>query len=1187
MQTKSPLLRIAGIAGAMLAILALIFSLKIQHHARLSQSQASNHTAVSTQPATAPTAAQKQDFTNAYGKLPLAFEANQGQTDPSVRYLAHGRGYQLFLTNQEAVMTLRQPSAALNKAKSASLVAARAHGNAHAAVKTAVLRMHFDGANPAAEIAGSKPLPGKTSYFVGNDPKKWHTDVPSYEAVRYQGIYPGVDVLFYGREQRLEYDFIVAPGADPQAIALSITGARKLELSPRGDVLMSIAGGKVALQKPVVYQEVNGERREIAGNYSIANDRQIRFSVGPYDHTQPLTIDPLLNYSTYVGGEGFDLALGIALDAAGNAYITGSTSSTGFPSVNPLSGTAPGELTSLGAAFVTELNPTGTSFVYSTYLGGSGNGSFGDQGNAIAVDTASPANVYVTGFTSSPDFPTNGTVAAYAATAPGSVTAESSAFLTELVPAAAGNAQLQYSTYLGGDVLDEGNGLAVDATGKAYIVGVTQSTTFPQVGTQITAGQTSVAGNAFLSKIDTTVGGTPGLVYSTYIGGSSAGSGALFGFADIANAVTIDATGGAYMVGGTASTDFPTAGTAIAGSAACGANGNGSAFISKINTVAQTLTYSHCLSGSGEEAAFGVSLGTGVPVVATGIVYLTGTTSSANFPRTANTIPPAGSVAAGVAFVSLLNPVNGTLQYSSFLGGTASDTGFSIASDASGMAYVSGQTGSADFPITQGALQVTRNNPNGTAFVAKINPAGNGVADLVYSTYYGGQALNNAVTAADSGQGIAVSGTNGYITGYMTAPDMLTTSGAPQTALGAAGATNAFIAELPFSPTMTVMPTSINFGTQLQHVGSQPQFVTVTNNTAAAVTLTLPPTTVGPNAADFVGTASGTTPCTTSLAAGASCTIGIVFTPATAAAESGTLQIFDSLDGTGHPMLVALTGTGSASTSNITYTPTSLDLGGALLTTSTASLPVSIGNNGTTPLTITAISASPAVFTDAISNTAACNLGVLPIVIAPNGTPCVVNVTFSPTAATAPGPVNGSLSVTAGNVSGVPLTGTAWDFSVSAASIGVTKGMTGSFPVVITGLGGFTGSVSFTCTPGSALITSCSVPTTNAAAAPGATANGSITAAAFIVPPQSMKVPPAALLRQVLFIMLAIGLLFMLPSVRRFRTRLGMAGAMLVFILIAGCSGSPSAPKSSSISITPTSGTVTKTAVNVSVSIAQ
>ncbi len=391
MQTKSPLVKIACTAGAAFAIVALFVSLRIQHRAITSQSMTSNHTAVSTQPATAPSAAQKEDFARDYGKLPLAFEVNQGQTAPEVRYLAHGPSYQLFLTNQEAVLTLRQTSASGKKsAKGASLLAARAHRTPNVAAKTSVLRMHFDGANPAAEIAGTKLLPGKTNYFIGNDPKKWHTDIPSYEAVRYQGIYPGVDMLFYGRQRRLEYDFIVAPGADPKAIALSIAGARKLELNSQGDVLMSVAGSKVALQKPVIYQEINGERREIAGNYTIANDHQIRFSVAAYDHTQPLTIDPVLIYSTYVGGETFDQAYGIALDAAGDAYIAGLTASTAFPQMNPVSARRRATFRE-GTAFVSELNPTGTALLYSTYLGGSGNGFFGDGAYAIAVDTASPS----------------------------------------------------------------------------------------------------------------------------------------------------------------------------------------------------------------------------------------------------------------------------------------------------------------------------------------------------------------------------------------------------------------------------------------------------------------------------------------------------------------------------------------------------------------------------------------------------------------------------------------------------------------------------------------------------------------------------------------------------------------------------------------------------------------------------
>src|SRR5271170_4364228 len=445
MQTKSPLVRIGLMAGVPLAILALVLCVHMQRRAHSSQPIANNRSAAPTQPATALSAAQKENMTRAYGALPLAFEANQGQTAPEVRYLAHGQGYQLFLTNREAVLTLREPTAAGKKsAKGAALLAARAGRKPHVAAKASVLRVHFDGANSAAEIAGTKQLAGKTNYFVGGDRAKWHTDVPSYAAVRYQGIYPGVDVLFYGREQHLEYDFVVAPGADPKAIALSISGARKLQIDSHGDLVMSVPGGKVSLQKPLIYQEVNGERREIAGNYAIASDRQVRFSLAKYDHTQPLTIDPILNYSTFLGGSGTgnlgDSAFGIALDAAGDAYLVGQTFSTDFPQMNAALTTPPSDIAANGTAFVSELSPDGSALLYSTYLGGSGN-AFGDEAAAIAVDTATPPNIYLTGFTGSSDFPLSTTILPYQGTAPAGVTLESAAFLTKLAPSAAGAAQ--------------------------------------------------------------------------------------------------------------------------------------------------------------------------------------------------------------------------------------------------------------------------------------------------------------------------------------------------------------------------------------------------------------------------------------------------------------------------------------------------------------------------------------------------------------------------------------------------------------------------------------------------------------------------------------------------------------------------------------------------------------------------
>ncbi|MFZ0521125.1 MAG: choice-of-anchor D domain-containing protein [Candidatus Acidiferrales bacterium] len=1184
MQTKSPLLRIAVLVGAVLAILVLILSAGNLDY--LSDNAAKNHGVSATTFGPPPSPAQNAQWTREYGKLPLAFEANHGQTVPEVHYLAHGQGYQLFLTSQEAVLALqRRPARGAPPTKSASLLLARRKPNAMLTAST--LRMHFDGANPTAEISGTTPLPGRVNYFIGNNPEKWHTNIPSYEAVRYRGIYPGVDALFYGRGQTLEYDFVVAPGADPKVIALSVAGARKLKLDSQGDVVMSVTGGTVVLQKPFIYQETSGVRREIAGNYSIAHDRQIHFSVGAYDHTQPLTVDPLLNYSTYVGGENFDSAAGIALDTAGDAYIAGVTTSTTYPQLNPISGTAPSDVPEK-TVFVSELNPTGTALLYSTYLGGSGNGSFGEAATAIAVDTASPPNVYVTGFTFSPDFPVSTVLLPYQGQpGPAGTSSGGSAFITKLAPSASGSAQLTYSSYLGGDTSDEGFSIAVDGSGSAYVAGETMSTNFPQKGTQITAGQTSTAGNAFLTKIDTTASGAASLVYSTYLGGSGTGTGNFLPFGDVALGIAIDTTSDAYVVGSTTSTDFPTAGTAVAGSEACGANTNGSAFISVINTTAQTLTYSHCLSGNNYEAAFGISLGTGVPAVTTKVAYIIGATGSSNFPVTANSIPPAGTVAQGVAFVSLLNTANGTLQYSTYLGGMFGDIGLSIGSDSLGNAYVTGLTTSPNFPITQGALELKLNNPTGEAFVSKISPNGNGLADLVYSSFFGGQTAN-ALATPDEGFGIAVSGTNAYIAGQMASPDMPVSSGAFQTTLRSAGArANAFVADLPLTPTISVSPASIDFGTQLIGTPTAAQFVTLTNNTSSSVALTLPPTFVGANASDFTATGTGGT-CGASLAAGVSCTVGVTFTPSSAGARSVTMNIVDSLDGAAHPIQVALTGTGSATIAAISFSPTSLTFPGQLLTTTSTAQTITITNPGTVnTLTISAIAFSNADF--GIASTSACAL-TFPIAIAPGAPACVVSVVFKPAAATAPGTDTGTMMITDnanGSPQSVPLTGTAWDFSVSApSSVSVARGAMGNFPVTVTGLGGFTGAVSFTCTPGSALVTACAVPTTNAAAAPGAMATGTLTAASFVAAPESTKpLPPAATPQQVLFLMLAIALLFLFPSTRKIRTRMGLAGAMLVFILVAGCTGSRSKPKTTTLTITPSSGGVTKPTITVTVNI--
>ena len=1184
MQTKSPLERI--VIGVAVALgVSILFIFVMIHHGR------NTSRAVAAQPAglTASKAALANFDWTKYGRLPLTFEANQGQTARDVRFLSRGDGYALYLTGQEAVLTLRQPTAAASQRNRKTMGKMRLHGRR--AEKCSVLRMRLDGANPKPAIAGVDRMPTRVNYFIGNDPKKWYTDVPVYSQVKYQDVYPGVDLLYYGNQRRLEYDFLVAPGADAKAIALDIQGASKLQIDGHGNLLMKVARGEVELQKPAVYQEVNGERREIAGNYTIVNNHEVRFAVANYDRSRALTIDPILNYVTYVGGSGTlgDQAFGIALDAAGDAYVAGVTSSTDFPQMGPETSTTPADTATLGTAFVSELNPTGTALVYSTYLGGSGNGGslgttgIGDSAAAIAVDTATPPNIYVTGFTGSPDFPVSAN--ALIGTAPSGTSIGGSGFVTKLIPGNTGSGQLGYSSYLGGNTEDQGNGIAVDATGNAYVAGVTLSTNFPTTANAYSQTLLNTTGNgsAFLTVINPTAAtGLASEVFSTYFGGTNGAGGPgnnLFG--DAAFGVTVDTSSNAYLVGTTTSTDFPPKGTIVS---PCSDDSNGSAFVSVLNTTTGALSYSTCLGALTTNTE---TQGSGIALGPSNVVYVTGQTTSSDFPVTANSIPPpADGAGPGVVFVSLLNTTSATPnKYSTFLGGTNGDFGISIAADTTGDAYVTGFANSKDFPITQGALIEKNNNANGTGFVAKISPGGNGQADLLYSSYFGG---NGSGGTNDIGNGIAVSTTlNAYITGMAASSNLPVTTGSYQRTLNSA-VSNAFVADLPLVAAISVSPTSLNFGTQLVGTPTAAQSVTLMNNTSSSISLTLPPTTVGPNAADF-SVSGGATPCMASLASGASCTVAVTFTPSVAAAESATLQIAYTYNAAAQTAQVALTGTGSTTIGAIAFSPSSLTFTGQLLTTTSAGQNLTISN----PSTISALSISAIAVSNADFKIASNSCGnTFPIMIAasPGGTPCILSITFGPSGSTAPGPDAGTIMVTDnanGSPQSVPLTGTAWDFSVSApGSVTVAKGAMGNFPVTITGLGGFTGAVSFTCTPGM-FITSCAVPTTAAAPAPGAMVNGTLTASSFVVGPQSMKMPPAATLEQVSLVMLAVALLFVFPSTRRFRTRMGLAGAMLVFIVVAGCSGGTPAPKTSTITITPSSGGVTKTAITVNVTITE
>jgi hypothetical protein len=706
----------------------------------------------------------------------LYFEPNRGQTDPQVKFLSRGSGYTLFLTRgAEAVLVLRKPTPKRDPLQPPALAWAGVAPQSEPASPTAVVRIKLVGRNARPRVDGLDELLGKANYFIGNDPKKWRTNVPMYSTVRYREVYPGVDLVYYGNQRQLEHDFIVAPGADPRSIRFNLVGVEKLSLDSQGYLSLGVRGGEVRFEKPRMYQEVDGVRREVSGGYVLKGTHEVSFQVTAYDAGRPLVIDPVLFYSTYLGGSGNDQGFGIAVDSSGNAYVTGSTGSTNFPT------TAGAFQTTYGGgsedAFITKLNPTGSGLVYSTYLG-AGGGFGNDEAHGIAVDSAD--NAYVTGSTNSTNFPT--TPGAFQPTVPFkncSAVGCTTVFVTKINPA---GSALVYSTYLGGSGEDGGAAIAVDAAGNAYVAGGTQSSNFPttpgvfQPTPGGVSGSSSGVGDVFVTKLNTT---GSGLVYSTYLGGS---------LGEGPGGIAVDASGNTYVAGGTQSSNFPTTPGAFQTTHGGGLD---TAFVTKINPTGTGLVYSTFLGGNGSDGAAG-------PVLdAAGNAYVTGNTSSTNFPTTPGAFQATYGGGVGDAFVTKLNPLGSGLIYSTYLGGSGQDAGAGIALDSSGNAYVAGYTNSANFPTVnavQGAI-----GGGLDAFVTVVNPTG---LALVYSTYLGGSGY-------DQGSGIALDSLpnpNAYVTGFTGSLNFPTTTGALQTTFGG-GSFDAFVTKitnitLPPGPTV-------------------------------------------------------------------------------------------------------------------------------------------------------------------------------------------------------------------------------------------------------------------------------------------------------------------------------------------------------------------------------------------------
>lgn len=689
--------------------------------------------------AAAPGNVSAAEAENSFGHLPLSFEINQGQAADAVKFLARGKGYGLFLTAREAVFQVQD---------------AGPNYKAGRLPRTETLRLQLSGANTSPQISGLDELPGKSSYFTGSDPAQWRTGIASYARVEYRAVWPGVNLIYYGRQHQLEYDFVVAPGADPRAIRLTFAGAQSVRIDRQGDLVLSLSNGEIRQAQPLVYQEINGERQFIPARYVISRRQgkpEIGFRLGTYDRTKTLVIDPVLSYATLLGGSGNDNGQGIAVDAQGNVYVTGFTASTNFPGAVRVPAGSGGN----GDAFVLKLNPAGNQIVYAAYIGGSG----ADAATDLALDGSN--NVWLAGYTSSTDFPTVSPRQA------GNAGGTFDGFVAKLN--ASGTA-LSFSTYLGGPGTgatgsgdDRVFGIAVDADGSALVTGQTNSASFPLQNPL----RNTIGGgfDAFVTKYNST---GSAIVYSTYLGGSAD---------DVGQKIAVDSSRNAYVTGFTAAVNFPTTAPLQAQN-----NGNRDAFVTKLNASGSAFVYSTYLGGSADDIAYGIAIDS------SGNAYVSGVTSSTNFPAQ-NPVQTKYGGGGTDAFVTRLNAAGSALAWSTWLGGSGDDYASRIAVDAAGQAHVTGNTFSTNFPlenIVPGAA-----GSGSDAFIVKFNAAGSA---RLFATYYGGN-------GHDYGNAIALDAAgNAYVTGD-TGSTSLPVAAALQASPGGGG--DAFIVKLDTTKNLT------------------------------------------------------------------------------------------------------------------------------------------------------------------------------------------------------------------------------------------------------------------------------------------------------------------------------------------------------------------------------------------------
>ncbi len=662
--------------------------------------------------ATASTAVDVKSATSvaaAYATTALTFEANQGQAGRGVDYVASGSGYDIALAGGNAALTLASPAG------------------------QQTVQLELDGAKPDAVPEAQGMLEARSNYLLGSDASQWHTGIANYGSVTYHDVYDGVNVRYYGTQRQLEYDFIVAPGADASAVSLRFKGVESIQIDGNGDLVLQVQGtdAQVRFKAPVSYQQGEWGPEAVASRYELRPDGSVGFVLGSYDHSRELVIDPVLDYATYLGGAGTQSALGVTTDAAGNVYVTGRTTSSAPPFAAVIGGGG-----GSGDIFVAKFSADLSTLLYSTRIGGT---TGDEQGNAIAVDGS--GNVAVTGWTSSANFPT-------LAADQSAISGARDAVVFKLDASGA----LVFSTYFGGTgITDSGNAVAIDAAGNVYVAGEASST---GVASGLLGAALGTSDNAFINKYSST--GTA--VYKDLFGGSAQ---------DLATGLAVGAAGDVYVVGDTQSTNLPTVGGQQ--SALSGASDG---FLAHLDAGGGNVLYSSYVGGKDVDTA------TAVAIDGSGMAYVVGQTRAkdgADFLTTSGalrTSSPDNNKDTG--FLRIYDTTQSgaqSLVYSTYLSGSNVDapTGVSVSN---GRIGVVGQTTSSDFPITANAIQATNPGPGAAMFIAVINAAGMGAADLQFGTYYG----SNMTTG-----GVAVTSTGVYATASTATPG-LATAGAYSTA---------------------------------------------------------------------------------------------------------------------------------------------------------------------------------------------------------------------------------------------------------------------------------------------------------------------------------------------------------------------------------------------------------------------